>query len=223
MGDIVALGLDDVDSQTREAIARVAAKYMDIQYMDGSIEAEFDFWNATEGTIALGVLAALKTMPMPGDTKRLHFGYLLFREILQRSGYPDLHLPQRTDDLDEVTIWLLRAGRAAREELRYSDPRQIYDLVRNTRCTVLLYGDSLADLLGDPIQQLRRLRVIMHRRYQPTAQLIYPTVEELLMTLDCFYFGYTTSVFDFLLPGNKSPLIQRVRQSIDHVPQLLGF
>ena len=87
---------------------------------------------------------------------------------------------------------------------------------------MLLYGDSLADLLGDPIQQLLLMRVIMHWRYQPTVQFIYPTVEELLMTLDCFYYGYTTSVFDFLLPGSKSPLIQRVRQSIAYVPQLSG-
>ena len=87
---------------------------------------------------------------------------------------------------------------------------------------MLLYGDSLADLLGVPIQQLLLMRVIMHWRYQPTVQFIYPTVEELLMTLDCFYYGFTTSVFDFLLPGIKSPLIQRVRQSIAYVPQLSG-
>jgi hypothetical protein len=94
--------------------------------------------------------------------------------------------------------------------------------VRNTRSTVLLYGDSLADLLGDPIQQLLLMRVIMHWRYQLTVQFIYPTVEELLMTVDCFYYGYTKSVFDFLLPGNKSPVIQRVRQSVHCVPQLLA-
>jgi hypothetical protein len=203
-------------------MARVAANHMDIPYVDGSINDEFDLWNATEATTALGVLAALKSMAMPGDVKHLHFGYSLLQEILQRSGYPGLHLCQDPDNLDLITIWLLRAGRAAREELRCSDPGQIFDLVRNTRSTVLLYGDSLADLLGDPIQQLLLLRVIMHQRYQLTVQFIYPTVEELLMTLDCFYYGYTRSVFDFLLPGNKSPLIQRVRQSIAYVPQLLG-
>jgi hypothetical protein len=220
-GDALTLSLDDVDTQTREAIARLAARYMDIPYMDGSVEAEFDIWNAIEGTTALGVLTALKTMHMPDDKKHLHFGYLLLQEILQRSGYPDLHLPERIDDLDPTTIWLLRAGRAAREELRYSDPGQTYDLVRNIRCTVLLYGDSLADLLGDPIQQLLLMRVIMHRRFQPTVQFIYPAVEELLMALDCFYYGYKKSLFDFLLPGNKLPVLQRVRQSIAYVPQLL--
>jgi len=221
-GDVLTLSLDDVDSQTREAIARVAAKYMELQYMHGLVGAEFDVWNATEGTTALGVLTALKTIAMPFDTKRLHFGYLLLQEILQRSGYPDVHLPERHYDLDAATIWLLRAGRAAREELRYSDPGQIYDLVRNIRWTVLLYGDSLADLLGGPIQQLLLMRVIMLWRYQPTVQFIYPTIEELLMTLDCYYYRYTRSVFDFLLPGSKSPLIRRVRQSISYVPQLLG-
>jgi hypothetical protein len=222
-GDMLTLSLDDVDSQTREAIARVAAKYMDIPYMEGSVDAEFDLWNATEGTTALGVLAALRTMSMPDDTKRLHFGYLLLAEILKRSGYPDLRLRPSQDDLDSAMIWLLRAGRAAREELMYSDPGEMYDLVRNIRRTVLLYGDSLADLLGYPIQQSILMRVIMHWRYQPTVQFIYPTVEELLMTLACFYYGYKTSLFDFLLPGNKSSVLQRVRQSIAYVPQLLAF
>jgi NACHT domain len=220
-GDIVMLHLDDVDSKTREAIARVAAQYMHRPYVDGSIEAEFNTWNATEGTTALGVLTALKTMTVPGDTKHLHFGYLFLQEILQRSGYVGLHLPQHPDDLDAAMIWLLRAGRAAKEEMRRYEPCHLYDQARNTRQTVPLYGDSLIDLLGDPIQQLLTMQVIMHWRYQPTVQFIFPTVEELLMTLDCFYFGYTKSVFDFLFPGSKSSVIQRVRQSIHFVPQLL--
>jgi hypothetical protein len=223
MGEMLTISLDDVDLQTREAIARIAAKHMDIPYKDGSVEAEFDLWNATEATTALGVLAALKSMAMPGEVKHLYFGYSLLQEILQRRGYPGLHLCQDPDNLDLITIWLLRAGRAAREELWYSDPGQIFDLVRNTRSTVLLYGDSLAELLGDPIQQLLLMRVIMHWQYQPNVQFIYPTVEELLMTLDGYYFGYPTSVFDILFPGRKSPLLQRVRRAIDHVPELLAF
>ena len=222
-GNLVMLSLDDVDLQARETIARVAAKYMRIPYVDGSIEAEFEPWNATEGTTPLGVLAALQTMVVPGDAKHLHFGYLLLQEILQRSGHPGLHLPRYPDDLNAATILLLRAGRAAREELKCSEPGQIFDHVRNTRHTALMCGDLLADLLGDPLQQLLDMRVFMHRRYQTTVQFIYPAVEELLMTLDSYYLGYTTSVFDFLLPGSKSPLLQRVRQSIVCVPQLLGF
>jgi hypothetical protein len=120
--DIVMLHLDDVDSETREAIARVAAKYMRLPYVDGSVEAEFDTWNVTEGTTALGVLTALKVMTVPVNTKHLHFGYLFLREIMQRSGYPGLHLPQHPDDLDAAMIWLLRAGRAAKEELRRYEP-----------------------------------------------------------------------------------------------------
>jgi len=221
VGDIVMLGLDDLDPQAREMIAKVAAKYMRVLYVDGSIEAEFDIWNATEGTTALGVLTALKTTTMPGNTKHLHFGYLFLQEILQRSGYLGLHLPQHPDDLDAAMIWLLRAGRASREELKRYEPCQLHDQVRKTRQTVPLYGDSLVDLLGDPIQQLLTMQVIMHWRYQPTVQFIFPAVEELLMTLDCFYFGYTKSVFDILFPGSKSPVIQRVRQSIHFVAQLL--
>jgi hypothetical protein len=132
-----------------------------------------------------------------------------------------LHWPQHPDDLDAAMIWLLRAGRAAKEELKRYEPCQLYDQVRKTRQTVPLYGDALVDLLGDPIQQLMTMQVMMHWRYQPTVQFIFPAVEELLMTLDCFYFGYTKSVFDFLFPGSKSPVIQRVRESIDFVPQLL--
>ncbi|HEU0293205.1 MAG TPA: NACHT domain-containing protein [Anaerolineales bacterium] len=222
-GNLVMLSLDDVDLQTRGTIAKVAAKYMRIPYVDGCIEAEFEPWNATEGTTPLGVLAALKTMVVPGDRKHLHFGYLFLQEILQRSGHPGLHLPRHPDDLNAATVLLLRAGRAAREELKCSEPGQIFDHVRNTRHTALLCGDLLADLLGDPIQQLLDMRVFMHRRYQTTVQFIYPAVEELLMTLDSYYLGYTTSVFDFLFPGSKSPLLQRVRQSIAYVPQLLGF
>jgi hypothetical protein len=85
------------------------------------------------------------------------------------------------------------------------------------------FGGAVADLFSDPIQQLLDTRVFMHRRYQTTAQFIFPAVEELLMTLDGYYFGYTTSVLDFLLPGSKSPVLQRVRQSMAYVPQLLGF
>jgi hypothetical protein len=222
MGDTIMLSLDDIDSQTREVIAKVAAKYMRLPYVDGSIHAEFDTWNGIEGTTALGVLAALKNMAVPGAAKHLHFGYLLLQEIMQRSGYPALQLSRYSDDLDAVTIWLLRAGRAAREELRCSQPDQIFDHIRNTRRTALLCGDLLAELVGDPIQQLLNMRVIMHWRYKTTVQFIFPAVEELLITLDCFYFGCTTSVFDFLLPGSKSPLIRRVRKSIAYVPQLLG-
>jgi hypothetical protein len=220
-GNLVMLNLDDVDSQTREAIAKVAAKYMHIPYVDGAVEAEFDAWNETEGTTALGVLTALNTMAVPGDTKHLHFGYLLWQEILKRSGYPRLHLPRHPDDLDAAAIWLLRAGRAAKDELRHYEPCHLYDPAQNTRQTVPLYGDSLIDLLGDPIQQLLAMQVMMHWRYQATVQFIFPAVEELLMTLDCFYFGYTKSVFDFLFPGSKSPVIQRVRESIHLVAQLL--
>jgi hypothetical protein len=219
----VILSLDDIDPQTREAIARVAAKYMHIPYIDGSIQAEFDPWNGIEGTTALGVLAALKTIAVPDDRKHLHFGYLLLQEILPRSGYPRLYLPPCPDDLDAAAIWVLRAGRAARDELKRYEPLHLYDQVRNTRQAVPLYRNALVDLLGDPLQQLLAMRVIMHWRYHPAVEFIYPAVEELLMTLDGYYFGYPTSVFDFLFPGNKSPVLQRVRQSMAYVPQLLGF
>ena len=216
-GDFVILSLDDIDAHAREAIARVAAKYMRIPYVDGSVESEFDPCNTIEGKTALGVLTVLRTMTVPGDTKHLNFGYLFLQEILQRSGYPGLQLPRHADNLDAATILLLRIARAAREQLKSSDP------VRNTGCTTVHFGGAVADLFSDPIQQLLDTRVFMHRRYQTTAQFIFPAVEELLMTLDSYYFGYTTSVLDFLLPGNKSPVLQRVRQSMAYVPQLLGF
>lgn len=222
-GDFVILSLDDIDAQAREAIARVAAKYMCIPYVDGSIEAAFAPFNEIEGTTTLGVLTALKTMTVPADAKHLYFGYLLMQEILQRSGYPGLSLPRHPDNLDAATILLLRIARAAREQLKSSDPGQTSDHVRNTRCPTVHFGGAVADLFSDPIQQLLDTRVFMHRRYQITAQFIFPAVEELLMTLDGYYFGYPTSVFDFLFPGSKSLVIQRARQSIAYVPQLLGF
>jgi hypothetical protein len=128
--------------------------------------------------------------------------------------------------LSHIPIFLRNASsssreRAAKEERKRYEPCQLYDQARKTRQTVPLYGDSLVDLLGDPIQQLLTMQVMMHWRYQPTVQFIFPAVEELLMTLDCSYFGYTKSVFDFLFPGSKSPVIQRVRESIHFVPQLL--
>jgi hypothetical protein len=219
----VMLSLDDIDALAREAIARVVAKYMHIPYVDGSIKAEFDPWNGTEGTTALGVLAALKTISVPDDRKHLHFGYLLLQEILPRSGYPRLYLPPCPDELDVTAIWLLRAGRAAREEMRRYEPYHLYDQVRNTRQAVPLYANSLTDLLGDPLQQLFAMQVTMHWPYHPAVEFIFPIVEELLMTLDSYYFGYPTSFFDFLFPGNKSPVLQRVQQSIAYVPQLLSF
>jgi hypothetical protein len=222
-GDFVILSLDDIDAHAREAIARVAAKYMRIPYVDGSVESEFDPCNTIEGKTALGVLTVLRTMTVPGDTKHLNFGYLFLQEILQRSGYPGLSLPRHPDNLDAARILLLRIARAAREQLKSSDPGQTSDYVRNTGCTTLRFGGVVADLFSDPIQQLLDMRVFMHRRYQTTAGFIFPAVEELLMTLDSYYFGYPTSFFDFLLPGNKSPVLQRVRQSMAYVPQLLGF
>jgi hypothetical protein len=219
----VMLSLDGIDSETREAIARIAAKYMHIPYVDGSIQAEFDPWNGTEGTTALGVLAALKTMAVPEDRKHLHFGYLFLQEILLRSGYPRLNLPPRPDDLDTAATWLLRAGRAARDQLMRYQPCELYDPVRNARQTVPLYRESLPDLLGEPLQKLLGMRAIAHWPYQAGVEFVFPAVEELLMTLDGYYFGYPTSILDFLLPGGKSPILQRVRQSIAYVPQLLGF
>jgi hypothetical protein len=196
---------------------------MRIPYVDGSIEAAFAPFNEIEGTTALGVLAALKTITIPSDTKHLYFGYLFLQEILQHSGYPGLSLPRHPDNLDAATILLFRIARAAREQLKSSDPSQTSDPVRNAGCTTLRFGGAVADLFSDPIQQLLDRRVFMHRRSQTAAGFIFPAVEELLMTLDGYYFGYPTSVFDFLLPGSKSPVLQRVRQSIAHVPQLLGF
>jgi hypothetical protein len=222
-GDFVILSLDDIDAHAREAIARVAAKYMCIPYVDGSIEAAFAPFNEIEGTTTLGVLTALKTMTVPADAKHLYFGYLLMQEILRRSGHPGLHLPGHPDNLDAPTILLLRIARAAREQLNSSDPGQPTDHVRNAGCTMLRFGGAVADLFSDPIQQLLDRRVFMHRRHQTAARFIFPAVEELLMTLDGYYFGYTTSVFDFLFPGSKSPVLQRVRQSMAYVPQLLGF
>jgi hypothetical protein len=187
-GDFVILSLDDIDAQTREAIARVAAKYMCIPYMDGSIEAAFAPFNEIEGTTTLGVLTALKTMTVPADAKHLYFGYLLMQEILQRSGYPGLSLPRYPDNLDAATILLFRIARAAREQLKSSDLGQTSDHVRNTRCPTVHFGGAVADLFSDPIQQLLDTRVFMHRRYQTAAQFIFPAVEELLMTLDSYYF-----------------------------------
>lgn len=222
-GDFVILSLDDIDAHAREAIARVAAKYMRIPYVDGSIEAAFACYNTVEGTTPLGVLTALKTMTIPEDTKHLYFGHLFLQEILQRSGYPGLHLPRHADDLDPATILLLRIARAAREQLKSSGPGQISDHVRNAGCTTLRFGGAVADLFSDPIQQLLDARVFMHRRYQTAAGFIFPAVEELLMTLESYYFGYPMSFFDFLLLGSNSPVLKRVRQSIAYVPQLLGF
>jgi hypothetical protein len=162
-------------------------------------------------------------MTVQSDAKHLYFGYLLMQEILQRSGHPGLHLPLHPDNLDAATVLLLRIARAAREQLKSSDPGQTSDPIRNAGCTTLHFGGAVADLFSDPIQQLLDRRVLMHRRYQTAARFIFPAVEELLMTLDGYYFGYPTSVLDFLLPGNKSPVLQRVRQSIAYVPQLLGF
>ena len=222
-GDFVILSLDDIDAQAREAIARVAAKYMRIPYVDGSMETAFAPCNEIEGTTTLGVLTALKTMTVPADAKHLYFGYLFLQEILQRTGYPGLSLPRHPDHLDAAAILLLRIARAVREQLKSSDPGEIFDHVRTTGCTTVRFGAAVADLFSDPIQQLLDRRVLIHRRYQTTAGFIFPAVEELLMTLDSYYFGYPTSVFDFLFPGNKSPVLQRVQQSIAYVPQLLGF
>jgi hypothetical protein len=222
-GDFLILSLDDIDAQAREAIAKLAAEYMRIPYVHGSMETAFAPCNEIEGTTTLGVLTALKTMTVPADAKHLYFGYLLMQEILQRSGHPGLHLPGRADNLDAATVLLLRIARAAREQLKSSDPGQTTDHDRNTRRTTLRFGGTVADLFSDPIQQLLDRRVFMHRRYQTAAGFIFPAVEELLLTLDSYYFGYPTSVFDFLLPGSKSPVLQRVQQSIAYVPQLLGL
>jgi hypothetical protein len=169
------------------------------------------------------VLAALKTMAVPDDRKHLYFGYLFLQEILLRSGYPGLNLPPCPDDLDTAATWLLRAGRAARDQLMRYQPYELYDPVRNARQTVPLYRESLPDLLGEPLQKLLGMRAIAHWPYQASVEFVFPAVEELLMTLDGYYFGYPTSILDFLLPGGKSPILQRVRQSIAYVPQLLGF
>jgi hypothetical protein len=106
--------------------------------------------------------------------------------------------------------------------MRYQ-PCELYDPVRNARQTVPLYRESLPDLLGEPLQKLLDMRLMTHWPYQPSVQFIYPIIEELLMTLDCYYFGYATSILDFLFPGRKSPVIQRVQQSTAHVPRLFGF
>ncbi|RPJ51033.1 MAG: NACHT domain-containing protein [Methanobacteriota archaeon] len=222
-GNFLMLSLDDLDAPAREAIARIAAKYMCIPYVDGSIEAAFAPYNTVEGTNALGVLTALKTMTISSDTRHLYFGYIFLQEILQRSGHPGLKLPQGPDDLDQATILLLRIARAAREQLKFSDPCQTSDHVRNSTCTMVHFGGAVAGLFSDPIQQLLDIRVFMHRRRQTTAQFIFPAVEELLMTLDSYYFGYPTSFLDFLFPGRKSPVIERVQQSTAHVPRLSGF
>jgi hypothetical protein len=222
-GNFMMLRLDDVDAQTREAMARIAAKYMQIPYVDDSIDSEFDPNHGIEATTALGVLAALRTITVPSETKHLYFGYLFLQEMLQRSGHPGLSLPRHPDNLDAATILLLDIARAVREQLKSSDPGQTSDHVRNTRCTMVHFGGAVAGLFSDPIEQLLDTRVLMHRRYQTTAQFIFPAVGELLMTLDSYYFGYPTSFLDFLLPGSKSPAIQRMRQSMAHVPQLLGY
>lgn len=222
-GNFAMLRLDDVDAQTREAMARVAAKYMQIPYVDGAVMSEFDPMTGVEATTALGVLTALKTMAVLSDTKHLYFGYLFLQEILQRSGHPALFLPRHADNLDAATILLLDIARAVREQLKSSAPGQKSDHVQNTGRTIVHFGSTVANLFIDPLQKLLDTRVLMHRRYQTSAQFIFPTVEELLMTLDSYYFGFPTSFLDFLLPGNKSPIIQRVRRSIAYVPQLLGF
>jgi hypothetical protein len=106
--------------------------------------------------------------------------------------------------------------------MRYQ-PCELYNPVRNARQTVPLYRESLPDLLGEPLQKLLAMRAIVHWPYQVSVEFVFPAVEELLMTLDGYYFGCPTSILDFLLPGGKSPILQRVRQSIAYIPQLLGF
>jgi hypothetical protein len=223
IGEFVVVSLDDIDVQTRDAISRVAAKYMGIPYWDGLVEAAFDPGNSVEGKTALGILTMLKTLSVPADTKHLYFAYLFLNEILRRCGYPGLHFAQHPDNADAMTILLLQIARVVRDEVRSSDPGQPTDHILNPKSTSVSFGGAVASLFVDPIQQVLDRRVLMHRRSQYTAQFIFPAVEELLMTLDTYYFGYPTSFFDFLLLGNKSPLLQRVQRSVVHVPQLLGF
>jgi len=185
-GNLISLILDGLDLAGRESIAALAAKYKGVRYVEGSLSDHFDDWNAEEGTIALGVIAALQAGSVKPGTKHLQFGYCLLCEFLRRDGYARIHLPEKADELDVAIARLIRTGKVAREQIMLYESNYLFRPDADTRMTVSVYLEALRDLLGDPIEDLLQLRIFRLLRYAPTFQFVYPSIEELLMTLDCY-------------------------------------
>lgn len=79
----------------------------------------------------------------------------------------------------------------------------------------------LQELWGDHGEDVINLQIFKRLRYTAAIQVIFPSIEDLLMTLDCYYFGgCSRSYLDILLPGSRGPLIQRIRNSVGIVPVL---
>jgi hypothetical protein len=68
------------------------------------------------------------------------------------------------------------------------------------------------------------LRIYRGLRYAAAIQVIFPGIEEWLMTLDCFYHGgCSRSYLGIPLPRSRGPIIQQIRNSVDLVPVIFEW
>ena len=82
----------------------------------------------------------------------------------------------------------------------------------------------LQELWGDHGEDVVQLQIFRRFRYTAAIQVIFPSIEELLMTLDCFYYGgCSKSYLDILLPGSRGPIIQRIRDSVGFISVLFDW
>jgi hypothetical protein len=223
-GTLVRLQLDELDPAGGEAVARLAAHHSGMKYVDGSISGFFDDGNAEEGSIPMGIMAAVQTGSAEPATRRLRFGYALFCEFLRRDGYAPIHLPRQADSLDPAMARIIRAGRLAREEILLHEPDDLFPIGAASRMTMSLDLRRLQELWGDHGEDVVHLQIFRRLRYAAAIQVIFPSIEELLMTLDCFYYGgCSKSYLDILLPGSRGPIIQRIRNSVGLVRALFDW
>ena len=218
-GTLVRLQLDGLDPVGREVVARRAAHHSGMKYLDGAISGFFDDGNAREGSIPLGIMAAVQSGSAEPATKYLRFCHTLLCEYLRRDGYGPIHLPRQADNLDPTLARIIKAGRLAREEILFHEPDNLFPMGAASRMTMLLDLKRLQESWGDHGEDVINLQIFRRLRYTAAIQVIFPSIEELLMTLDCFYYGgCSKSYLDILLPGSRGSIIQRIRNSVGIVP-----
>lgn len=223
-GTLVRLQLDGLDPVGREAVARCAAHHSGMKDVDGSISGFFDDGNAEEGSIPLGIMAAVQCLSAEPAMRHLQFGHALLCEYLRRDGYAPMHLPRQADSLDTAMARIIRAGRLAREEILLHEPDALFPMGTASRMTMSLDLKRLQELWGDHGEDVVQLQIFRRFRYTAAIQVIFPSIEELLMTLDCFYYGgCSKSYLDILLPGSRGPIIQRIRDSVGFISVLFDW
>lgn len=171
----------------------------------------------------LAVLAALhsqSSQPIEPLARNISFALDLLSEFLRRGGYSEPQLTERWVDLKGPIVQLIQIGNALHCLLFSGSFDSTYDDNPN-RSGIWIPLEHIREFTNISLDDLLQLRVFEINSETAQIRFISADLEELLVTLYCYYFGQCgRTLWDYSLSGISAHILSLARKGAQYIPSL---